>query len=786
MTESISRPPKIDRRSALKGAAVGAGITVLTGVAASLNGVGARQIDLETPPPATPGLIEPEPDVLRGPTVASKAAELGYDVEKIFRFVADEVRYEAYSGALRGANGTLWSLAGNSVDKSILLAALLDEALVDYRFAIGRLDDAGIERLTAAMTSDPGDVAATIIRATDTSLAPRPAGVLGEPVATPGPDLSDVDQEKVDALTATAAKAFELAGSRLDAQIDFIQSALSRAKIDIPAFTGARLPDQEAGRHIWVQVADGPVWVDYAPAVHGAVPGEISTAETPETRDDIPEDLFHMVTVRFVAEEFINGSNVRRDSISYQAASIDLVNVPISVNVMPPSSFKALGLTINQLFTGDATFVPTLVAGSLAITADVPIVFGSKGGGILDVPDETTQNDGPAEGETLALWLAVDVVSPGVDPVTVERPLLDRIGNQVRLEDQEQIDFSTIAPVTIVTDSDGQQVIPELARASILSVTSASLPATFAVEDTENLEVFGELMLASAGMTAFRDGLRIDAEMPRGFQTYISGPHVSLASMELADPTDAESAVTVSIDLLHHTSSAMRVGKSASTEAAVHPLLVNGVLYQIAEEMMLDPTVIGPMDARGITVEPGVGSLISMAVAAGVDIVAVTDPEQLAALDLEPVAAARLTRALREGSIAILPAESVEIAGAPRSGWWLIDPLSGATRDERDDGRGFAAFSIRQPGTTKLGPITEETTLLDIMIDVAIWYLKYKRRINCILGAAAVVLGLAGMLYNAAAAGSGTGNTGNILGVATSGAAAAGGAKSLIADCFLG
>jgi len=43
------------------------------------------------------------------------AGDLEYDVERIFRFVADEVRYEPYDGILRGARG---ALAGRAATRS--------------------------------------------------------------------------------------------------------------------------------------------------------------------------------------------------------------------------------------------------------------------------------------------------------------------------------------------------------------------------------------------------------------------------------------------------------------------------------------------------------------------------------------------------------------------------------------------------------------------------------------------------------------------------------------------
>ena len=69
---------------------------------------------------ATPEAASPQAFDRVGPTVADKAADLRYDLDAIFRFVADEVEYDPYPGALRGANGTYWGLAGNSVDQALV------------------------------------------------------------------------------------------------------------------------------------------------------------------------------------------------------------------------------------------------------------------------------------------------------------------------------------------------------------------------------------------------------------------------------------------------------------------------------------------------------------------------------------------------------------------------------------------------------------------------------------------------------------------------------------------
>ncbi|HLF26953.1 MAG TPA: hypothetical protein VJG32_11500 [Anaerolineae bacterium] len=54
----------------------------------------------------------------------AKAAELGQDPLHLFEYVRS-LGYESYKGSLRGTRGTLWSEAGNSLDRASLLIAML-------------------------------------------------------------------------------------------------------------------------------------------------------------------------------------------------------------------------------------------------------------------------------------------------------------------------------------------------------------------------------------------------------------------------------------------------------------------------------------------------------------------------------------------------------------------------------------------------------------------------------------------------------------------------------------
>src|SRR5262249_7178322 len=86
-------------------------------------------------PAPDPALLASTPDAnSTDPYIVAKATELGHDPQQIFAFVRDEIGYESYKGSLRGARGTLWSKAGNALDKASLLIALLRASNIPARY----------------------------------------------------------------------------------------------------------------------------------------------------------------------------------------------------------------------------------------------------------------------------------------------------------------------------------------------------------------------------------------------------------------------------------------------------------------------------------------------------------------------------------------------------------------------------------------------------------------------------------------------------------------------------
>src|SRR5690606_7270628 len=69
------------------------------------------------------------------------AERLGSDPAALPAFIQRDIRFEPYLGSLRGARGALASGAANALDRSLLLAALLQRAGFTVEIASARLDE---------------------------------------------------------------------------------------------------------------------------------------------------------------------------------------------------------------------------------------------------------------------------------------------------------------------------------------------------------------------------------------------------------------------------------------------------------------------------------------------------------------------------------------------------------------------------------------------------------------------------------------------------------------------
>lgn len=92
------------------------------------------------------------------PYVVAQAAALNNDPAQIYAFVRDQIGFEVYHGSLRGARGTLWSKAGNSLDRASLLIALLGASGITAQYVEGTLPVEKTQQLILSMFTSPSRV----------------------------------------------------------------------------------------------------------------------------------------------------------------------------------------------------------------------------------------------------------------------------------------------------------------------------------------------------------------------------------------------------------------------------------------------------------------------------------------------------------------------------------------------------------------------------------------------------------------------------------------------------
>jgi hypothetical protein len=99
-----------------------------------------------------PALMASTPDAnTTDPFVQEAAAELNYNQQRIFSFLHDDIAYNSYAGSVRGARGTLWSHAGNSLDTASLGVALSRASGIPAQYVAGTLSQAQSQQLIASM-----------------------------------------------------------------------------------------------------------------------------------------------------------------------------------------------------------------------------------------------------------------------------------------------------------------------------------------------------------------------------------------------------------------------------------------------------------------------------------------------------------------------------------------------------------------------------------------------------------------------------------------------------------
>jgi transglutaminase-like putative cysteine protease len=585
-----------------------------------------------------------------GDVIGDLAASLDYDVERMFDAVA-AMGYDPYPGALRGGLGTLEAGRGNSVDQALLLGALLDAALIEYRYVLGSVSaDTAARQIASrphALAPARDDLARVV-------LPPEVVQAWGDSRAWP----RDADIDRV----------FAEAEDWVVSTVEMLATTLSSAGIPLASPSTAAVSD-DRDEHVWIQHRLGSEWVDLDPSVPGAVAG--TSYGTPrETLDQLPDALYHMVTVRLAAEVVQGGVPTRTVPVTQAARVADLIGTPIYVTHGP-----AGWLDIAGALTGEQKYIPLIVMGQRIAEGEMLML--SSGGGVLDAFGD---DPGDAEGQTLAEWLEVDLDIPGQPKSTSQRLLFDRIPPERRASGELGLDALPAVTLTHIDDEIGDVFVP-FASTHLIAATSHASPWTLFESGTVDQSLEGSGVQGSLAFDHLRDLLELQLQESLGAASWVDRPLVTWLGLTPTRGPDDTSVVQTRVDMLDHRRRA-DVLETGSPERAG---ILAGVIDHAAERMLIAAST-GYLAPGTVTSDVSVARVFEQASAEGLTPVVLMPGDTVAIDGLPSGAGPLIDTALREGLAVVIPPRAVDLDGRARIGWWEYDPATGHTRDRLDDG----------------------------------------------------------------------------------------------------
>jgi transglutaminase-like putative cysteine protease len=555
------------------------------------------------------------------------AASLGDDPDAAFRFVRDRIGFEPYAGILRGARGTLAARSGNAADRSLLLAALLDRMGRSTRFVRADLDETTAQRLV------------------DRALEPPV-----EPLAAdPGLALEPLDP---DAIVQRARRDYALLLRALGDRVDTLRDL------------GPATAVAEAARHVWVQVEDGGQWRDLDPTLPDADPGE-ALGQATETLDVLPDSLSQGVTFEVVRETLADGVLVTDTLLSQRLdaeAAADSDVYLTFVRVPDPGS--------GDLFGGGAAtadFVPVLLVGD-GFTAGTQFPT-------IDTVDESGglgfggMGGGGGESALASLRLRVTLDAPGLEPVTADRPIVDRVPAADRVVGTTSADrLSVMAlredvpePLTwihhVMVSNGGADTIDRIREQAAAAALFQNEVAGDELADLPLQALLWPQAITDRGLVVASERVIVPAlDDAVGTHAVIDRPRVFVASLG-PDPT-APGAVAQRTDLLIDGVRVLGPG-----DEALRARIWYGALMSALE------TEQGLLKARGADPARAHARSASLAMTGPLGVIGAGDASGLAT---DAPAAQR--EALADGGLLVVPA-----GATPADVWWEIG-ADGSTR----------------------------------------------------------------------------------------------------------
>nr|MBA2468407.1 hypothetical protein [Chloroflexia bacterium] len=440
----------------------------------------------------------------------------------------------------------------------------------------------------------------------------------------------------------------------------------------------------------------------------------------------LPDDWHHWIRIAIAAEDYAAGSISRREAVSLVKSSHSVIDVPIALSMASANEIAGLGLAINERFTGQTTIYPTIYADGVTTDARQPLIFATDATSTQDLLGSGTPVAGTGDGETVAVWLVVEITSPDESPVTIERALIDRVPAEDRASGI--IVAENIAPIRTVPTGLGDDTLEQFNSLTVIHTDVARIAPAYAFARFRADDIFGALGTLGPALAGFRDILGVREEAAIGYWSYPSAPNITVfhAAPPSAESDGAKASLTADLVYRHRTSLPLM---NVAPSTTVHPLVLSGVLDAVAEQMLLAPETRGESpETSSYATGPSISGIFGAAVSSGLDIRVLTSTADLGEVEADAASQGYMTAALDAGLYVVVPEQPVERDGEPVLGWWIVDPVTGRARDQLHNGMSNVSTVLSAPRLAAIQPLGEHSFVTRAIA----WFVANSRAFLCV------------------------------------------------------
>jgi len=598
------------------------------------------------------------------PYMLDQAARLGQDPLREFAYV-QSLGYDSYKGSLRGTRGTLWSRAGNALDKSSLLIAMLRASGIPSRYRHGALNQAGAQGLILSMF---------------------PASTQTIGYVPPGAATSD---------PANDPKLL--------------------AETEDHWWVEAYLPGQG--------------WTDLDPTFPGlssgqTAPGVVIATNNTDRIAEIPDALRSKVTVSVKVEsysplDFTDNGLSYSYPLTHTFDSAALTGSPVTLRHLVNSSGSGGGLFAAA--SSETTYIPYLQVGSSADRATIEgqpfqdvqsiLAFASQRATAEWLEYDVRNVDGTTQHYEHTITDTIGFANRQSGNITVGggsgQPLFSPLDVFTTLFAPGTVRQSAVTQQLPLIQQSGQAVS---SAQTAYDVTPANTPAQQAAAEhffstSGAVTTEFEFLKALQFFSTYDDALSIVAQRSLTHY-YADAPRIVLMSFAVDSRATVSPTLTLGMDVLDN-GVHVEVAPGQAKVAQFGANMAAGFLNGITEQRVMSDT---GLDSKTISVS----QVFDAADASGtpIDIVTSANLSSLASLSLSAQARARITDAVDDGKIVEVPASMVTVNGAVTVGWYEINPQTGVAVDTMEDGRHSADVESTFVTFMKIGGATGTAALV--------------------------------------------------------------------------